>query len=154
MRLLTYTIPPKWCQMASQTKQHADAKSRALYIRLMLSKYHRVFCILSSQMPTDMTSVVAVPAIGADVTRPWMDDNSQKPWLASDLTAYIPSARVLLYDHGKPSDQDDLRSLGKNLLTQVHKERHVTVCCSHAVYSIMHTNWHPESEEASYFHLP
>lgn len=74
-----------------------------------------------------MASIVAVPAVGTDGMTAWVDNDSQKPWLATDLTEYIPNARVLLFDHGKPRDQDDLDSLGKNLLVQVHRVRQLTV---------------------------
>jgi hypothetical protein len=41
----------------------------------------------------------------------------------SDLMKEIPNARVLLYDHGKPSVRDDLTSLAHNLLNQLHQRR-------------------------------
>lgn len=69
-----------------------------------------------------------------------MEDDSQTPWLRSELIEYIPNARVLLYDHGGPHEQDDLDSLGQNLLTQVHKERHLTVGLHSLIDHL--SNWH------------
>ncbi|PYI05083.1 hypothetical protein BO78DRAFT_371738 [Aspergillus sclerotiicarbonarius CBS 121057] len=70
--------------------------------------------------------VVAVPAIGADPRRTWLDENSQTPWLLSDLTRCIPSARVLLSDHGHLDSRDDLESLAHRLLKWLLEERQAT----------------------------
>ncbi|KAF7117440.1 hypothetical protein CNMCM5793_006385 [Aspergillus hiratsukae] len=67
--------------------------------------------------------IVAVPAIGSDPWNTWFGDDSNEPWLISDLSRQIPNARVLLYDHGKPSSRDDLDSLARNLLNQLHQKR-------------------------------
>jgi hypothetical protein len=69
------------------------------------------------------SSIVAVPAIGSDPWSSWFGDDSNEPWLISDLSRQIPNARVLLYDHGKPSSRDDLDSLAHNLLNQLHQQR-------------------------------
>lgn len=69
------------------------------------------------------SSIVAVPAIGSDPWNTWFGDDSNEPWLMSDLMKEIPNARVLLYDHGKPSVRDDLTSLAHNLLNQLHQRR-------------------------------
>ncbi|RAK96319.1 uncharacterized protein BO80DRAFT_366606 [Aspergillus ibericus CBS 121593] len=70
--------------------------------------------------------VVAVPAIGADPRRTWLDENSQTPWLLSDLTRYIPNARVLLSDHGHLDSRDDLETLAHRLLKWLIEERQAT----------------------------
>ncbi|PWY93166.1 hypothetical protein BO94DRAFT_616050 [Aspergillus sclerotioniger CBS 115572] len=70
--------------------------------------------------------VVAVPAIGADPRRTWLDENSQTPWLLSDLTKCVPNARVLLADHGHIGSRDDLDSLAHRLLKWLLEERQAT----------------------------
>ncbi|RJE27537.1 CorA-like Mg2+ transporter protein [Aspergillus sclerotialis] len=87
------------------------------------------FEIIGSVYSTDV-DIVAVPAVGADWKSAWIDDSDgrlQKPWLVSDLRRCIQTARVLLFDHGRPSEQDDFASLGQNLLTELHKERRLTL---------------------------
>ncbi|KAE8353501.1 hypothetical protein BDV28DRAFT_148002 [Aspergillus coremiiformis] len=79
----------------------------------------------SSQLETDV-DIVAVPAIGVDPQRTWVDEDSHKSWLTSELTHYIPNARVLLLDHGSLDRQDDLDSLAQNLLKQIHSVRQHT----------------------------
>ena len=103
---------------------------------------------------SDMASIVAVPAVGTHGMTAWMDDDSKKPWLVSDLVKRIPNARVLFFDHGKPRDQDDLGSLGKSLLDQVHKERQPAVCyLLHFIQSHILTSL-PEPKTANSFYLP
>lgn len=80
---------------------------------------------LSSHFETDV-DIVAVPAIGADPQKTWVGEGSQRPWLTSELTRYIPNARMLLLDHGPLDRQDDLDSLAHHLLKQIHTERQHT----------------------------
>ena len=44
-------------------------------------------------------------------------------WITEALREKIDCARVLIYSHGKPNDDDDLDSLGKRLLDHVMEER-------------------------------
>ena len=71
-------------------------------------------------------SIVAVPPVGAHPIKAWTNGSSPKPWLISDLRRYIPNARVLLYNHGMPTDGDTLDSLGRTLLDQLLKQRETT----------------------------
>ncbi|KMK62050.1 hypothetical protein Y699_02891 [Aspergillus fumigatus Z5] len=80
------------------------------------------FTVRNSVHSSDV-HIVAVPAIGSDPWNTWFGDDSNEPWLMSDLMKEIPNARVLLYDHGKPSVRDDLTSLAHNLLNQLHQRR-------------------------------
>ncbi|KAK9602691.1 hypothetical protein V6Z90_000802 [Aspergillus fumigatus] len=80
------------------------------------------FTVRNSVHSSDV-DIVAVPAIGSDPWNTWFGDDSNEPWLMSDLMKEIPNARVLLYDHGKPSVRDDLTSLAHNLLNQLHQRR-------------------------------
>ncbi|GIJ98776.1 hypothetical protein Aspvir_000897 [Aspergillus viridinutans] len=80
------------------------------------------FTVRNSVHSSDV-DIVAVPAIGSDAWNTWFGDDSNEPWLISDLTREIPNARVLLYDHGKPGARDDLNSLAHNLLNRLHERR-------------------------------
>lgn len=68
-------------------------------------------------------SIVAVPAVGANLRKSWAGEDTDRPWLISEVLKRIPNARVLLYDHGKPSAHDDLDSLAHRLLNRLHEER-------------------------------
>ncbi|KAI9038646.1 uncharacterized protein KD926_010590 [Aspergillus affinis] len=80
---------------------------------------------LSVQPETDV-DVVAVPSIGGDPSKTWIDEDSQRSWPVTDLAKHIPNARVLLIDHGTLSPQDGLDSLGHRLLIQLLHERQHT----------------------------
>ncbi|KAL4896882.1 hypothetical protein BDV59DRAFT_79815 [Aspergillus ambiguus] len=80
---------------------------------------------LLSQVATEV-DVIAVPAIGADPTRTWLDEGSQEPWITSELRQHIPNARVLLIDPGPFDLHESLDSLAENLLHQIHQERQLT----------------------------
>ncbi|BCS02623.1 uncharacterized protein AKAW2_60887S [Aspergillus luchuensis] len=67
--------------------------------------------------------IVAVPAIGADPRRTWLDGDSQTPWLLTELARCIPTARVLFADHGHLDSQDDLDLLAHRLLKWLLEKR-------------------------------
>ncbi|KAF7162626.1 hypothetical protein CNMCM5623_007851 [Aspergillus felis] len=95
------------------------------------------FTVRNSVYSSDV-DIVAVPAIGSDPWNTWFDDDSNELWLISDLTREIPNARVLLYDHGKPSARDDLNSLAHNLLNQLH-ERRLSAKSRRPIFFICHS---------------
>jgi hypothetical protein len=86
-------------------------------------------------------SVIAVSAVGAHPEQTWTattqdqdegdradgDDSSQyasgPSWITRALREKIPCARVLIYNHGKPKEDDDLDSLATKLLEHVISER-------------------------------
>jgi hypothetical protein len=77
-------------------------------------------------------SVIAVSAVGADPENTWKvmaqnQDGSytvdRESWITRALRDKIPCARVLIYNHGKPKEDDDLDSLATNLLEHVISER-------------------------------
>ncbi|PYH43161.1 uncharacterized protein BP01DRAFT_301792 [Aspergillus saccharolyticus JOP 1030-1] len=70
--------------------------------------------------------IVAVPAIGADPEKTWIDEGATTPWLRTDLKKIIQNARMIMIDHGRLGPQDDLESLADNLLTQLLLERQAT----------------------------
>ncbi|RAK85145.1 hypothetical protein BO79DRAFT_201721 [Aspergillus costaricaensis CBS 115574] len=67
--------------------------------------------------------IVAVPAIGADPRRTWLDEDSQTPWLLTELARCIPTARVLFADHRHLDSQDDLDLLAHRLLKWLLEKR-------------------------------
>ncbi|KAI2893518.1 hypothetical protein CBS13152_4507 [Aspergillus niger] len=84
---------------------------------------------LNGEQPPRVESavdIVAVPAIGADPGRTWLDEYSQTPWLLTELTRCIPTARVLFADHGHLDSRDDLDSLAHRLLKWLLEERRAT----------------------------
>jgi hypothetical protein len=95
------------------------------------------FTVRNSVDSSDV-DIVAVPAIGSDPWNTWFGDDSNEPWLISDLTREIPNARVLLYDHGKPGARDDLNSLAHNLLNQLH-ERRLSAKSRRPIFFICHS---------------
>jgi len=77
-------------------------------------------------------SVIAISAVGADPENTWKvtvqnQDGSytvdRESWITRALRDKIPCARVLIYSHGKPKEDDDLDSLATNLLEHVISER-------------------------------
>ncbi|PWY68656.1 hypothetical protein BO70DRAFT_374330 [Aspergillus heteromorphus CBS 117.55] len=81
---------------------------------------------INGERPETAVDIVAVPAIGADPKKTWVDGDSQTPWLTSELTRVVPNARVLLFDHGHLDPQDDLESLAHRLLKWLIQERQAT----------------------------
>jgi hypothetical protein len=78
------------------------------------------------------SSVVAVSAVGADPEKTWkvMTQNQdgsctvdRESWITKALRDKIPCARVLIYNYGKPKEDDGLDSLATNLLEHVISER-------------------------------
>lgn len=86
-------------------------------------------------------SVIAVPAVGAHPEQTWKavpqgPDNGDitdgedaalpdtgPSWITQALRQKIPYARVLIYNHGQLSKDDDLDSLATRLLDHVMHER-------------------------------
>lgn len=58
----------------------------------------------------------------------------RESWITKALRDKIPCARVLIYNHGRPKEEDDLDSLATNLLEHVISERkgdvrHISSTC-------------------------
>ncbi|KAL4867446.1 hypothetical protein BDV12DRAFT_186728 [Aspergillus spectabilis] len=70
--------------------------------------------------------IVAVPAIGADPQKTWAGDDTETPWLTTELPRFIPNARVLLLDHGALEADDTLDSLATRLLNRLQEARKST----------------------------
>ncbi|KAL4777638.1 hypothetical protein BDW60DRAFT_7183 [Aspergillus nidulans var. acristatus] len=71
--------------------------------------------------------IVAIPAIGADPESAWIGEDTQSPWLTTELRRFIPNARVLLLDHGELGAEDTLDLLATGLLNKLQEARKSTV---------------------------
>ncbi|KAL5343814.1 hypothetical protein BJX70DRAFT_385147 [Aspergillus crustosus] len=82
--------------------------------------------------------IVAVPAIGADPAKAWTGDDTEAPWLTTELPKYITNARILLLDHGKLKADDTLETLATRLLNKLQEARKSTIA-GRPIFFICHS---------------